>query len=103
MSEPDRKLSALDKAGEILGMDPLPEDAEAQIDALYKIASDEDKPFFDWIYEGLFVSYGSAAGDKAHPIRQNRKDKFIYSESDIDSLIFEPPKGEPEKPKPKPR
>ena len=84
-------------------MDPIPEDAEAQIDALRKIASDEDKPFFDWIYEGLFVSYESAAGDKANPIRQNRKDKFIYSESDIDSLIFEPPKGEPEKPKPKPR
>ena len=90
-------MRPLDRAKEILGMDPLPEDAEAQIDALREIAPAEEKPFFDWIYEGLFVSLNQ------HVNPPHRKDKFIYSESDIDSLIFEPPKGEPEKPKPKPR
>ena len=56
MSDPDIELSALEKAAKILGMEPLPEDAEAQIDALYEIADDDDKPLFAWIAEGLFVA-----------------------------------------------
>lgn len=46
-------MTPLEKAQEILGLDPLPDDAEQQIDALYEQAGDDEKPLFDWIYEGL--------------------------------------------------
>jgi hypothetical protein len=50
------KRSALDRAQDVLGMDPLPSDAERQIDALYRSATPDERTLFSWIYEGLFVA-----------------------------------------------
>lgn len=50
----------LSKAQDILGMDPLPNDAEAQLDALYVKADEIEKSMFAMIYEGLFVLRNSS-------------------------------------------
>ena len=43
----------VDAAQALLALDPLPDDIEARIDALYAQASEEEKPMFAWIYEAL--------------------------------------------------
>lgn len=43
----------VDAAQALLALDPLPDDIEARIDALYAQASDEEKGFFPSIYEAL--------------------------------------------------
>ena len=52
-------LTPLEAAQAILAKEPLPEDAEKQIDALYERADDNERPLFDMIYEGLFVAKNS--------------------------------------------
>ena len=49
-------LTPLERAQAILGLDPLPDEAEEQIDALYDEADENEKPLFSMIYEGLFVA-----------------------------------------------
>lgn len=46
---------ALEKAEAIFAMDPLPDDAEEQIEALAKMAPPEEQFKFDWLFEGLFT------------------------------------------------
>ncbi len=48
-------LSPLAEAQAILGLDPLPADAEAQLDALYVKADENEKPLIASLYEALFV------------------------------------------------
>lgn len=52
-------MSALDRAQELLRMEPLPADAEAQLAALEAEAPDEDKPYFAGLWEALFVLQNS--------------------------------------------
>lgn len=49
------------KAQDILAEVPLPEDAEDQIERLFEAASEDEKPFFDMIFEGLFVAQQGTA------------------------------------------
>lgn len=49
-------MTPLEQAQEILRIVPLPDDAEARIDALFEAASEDDRPLFAWIYEGLSVA-----------------------------------------------
>lgn len=53
-------MEHVEAAQAILAMNPLPADAEAQIDALYAQATPDEKPRFDEIYEGLFVRLNGA-------------------------------------------
>lgn len=53
------KKTPLEQAQAIVGMDPLPDDAEAQIEALEAEADENEKPLFEMIYEGLFVAENS--------------------------------------------
>jgi hypothetical protein len=46
----------LDRAQEILQIQPLPRDARERIDALYQEADDLEKTFFEGIYEALAVA-----------------------------------------------
>lgn len=50
------KPSVLDEAQKLLRREPLPKDAEAQLDALYKRAPRDEKPLFAELYEALFVA-----------------------------------------------
>lgn len=49
----------LDKAKAIIAADPLPADAEDQLDALYMQADDAERFAFDGLYEALFVRLNS--------------------------------------------
>lgn len=46
----------VEAAQALLALDPLPEDIEARIDALFQQASEDEKPFFDDLYEALFAA-----------------------------------------------
>lgn len=46
---------ALEIAETLFAMDPLPDDAEEQIEALAKQAPPEEQLMFDWLAEGLFT------------------------------------------------
>lgn len=46
---------ALEKAEALLAMDPLPDDAEQQMEALSKQAPPDEQFMFDWLFEGLFT------------------------------------------------
>lgn len=46
---------ALEKAKALVGMDPLPEDAEAQLEALAQQADEDEQFAFDGLFEALFV------------------------------------------------
>lgn len=45
----------LDKAQALLALNPLPADAEEQLDALYMQADEAERFAFDGLYEALFV------------------------------------------------
>jgi hypothetical protein len=48
-------LEHVEAAQELLGMTPPPSDIRARIDALYRMASAEEKPLFAGLYEALVV------------------------------------------------
>lgn len=48
-------MNSIDRALQLLEQRPVAKDLREQIDALYKVTSDEEKPMFDMIYEGLFL------------------------------------------------
>lgn len=54
-------MTNLELAQIVLDQTPLPENAEAQIDALFASATEDEKPLFVWIYEGLAVMQDAVA------------------------------------------
>ena len=48
-------LSPIAKAQELLDMDPLPDDAKDQLDAIYEQANELDQILIGDLYEALFV------------------------------------------------
>lgn len=54
-------MENVNRAQEILAMVPLPDDAEDQIERLFEAASEDEKPLFDMIFEGLFVAQNGTA------------------------------------------
>ena len=48
-------MKNVDEALKIIAKEPLPKDAREQVDALYEKASDDEKPLFDMVYEGLVL------------------------------------------------
>lgn len=49
-------MKNVDQALEIIAKEPLPDDAREQIDALYEQASEDEKPLFSMVYEGLVLA-----------------------------------------------
>lgn len=49
-------MSAIDRAQELLNMQPLPDDAEERLQALENEATDEEKPMFAQLWEALFTA-----------------------------------------------
>lgn len=56
-------MDKLEQAQEILRQEPLPDDAQAQIDALFEEATADEREQFAWIYEGLAVAQAAQEPD----------------------------------------
>jgi len=52
-------MPAIDRAQELLNTVPLPDDVEAQLEALEDEATDDEKPLFAGLWEALFALQNS--------------------------------------------
>src|ERR1041385_3613092 len=53
------KMSAIDRAQELLAMNPLPPDVEQRLEALEAEATADEKPLFASLWEALFTAQNS--------------------------------------------
>lgn len=56
-------MTSVDLAQAILRQSPLPDNAQAQIDALYKTATPDEQEQFAWIYEGLALAQAGGSSN----------------------------------------
>ena len=52
-------MSAIDRAQELLAMNPLPPDVEQRLEALEAEATADEKPLFASLWEALFTAQNS--------------------------------------------